>query len=79
MQDVLKRAGLERMDDFCLTSPLALHKSSGIPTRAVTSLYVGAEKLIRLVHQEMAVEIQEMRDMRDECAAIREYKLNTRG
>lgn len=76
LQDVLKHAGLENMDDFCLTSPLALHKSSGIPARAVNTLYVGAEKLICLLHQEMAVEIQDMRDMRDEYGRIREYKMN---
>lgn len=79
LQDVLKHAGLENMDDFCLTSPLALHKSSGIPAQAVNLLYAGAKKLICLVHQEMAVEIQDMRDMRDEHARIREYKLNTAG
>lgn len=79
LQDVLKQAGLENMDDFCLTSPLALHISSGIPTRAVTSLYIGAEKLIHLVHQKMAGEIQEIRSMRDEYARIREHRMKTGG
>lgn len=79
MQGVLKRMGMENMDDFCLTSPLALHMSSGIPTQAVISLYVGAEKLICMLHQEMAREIQEIRDMRDEYAKIREHRINAGG
>lgn len=76
LQIMLKHAGLEKMDDFCLTSPLALHVScSGrIPVQAVTLLYVGAEKMIRMVHDEMAKEIQEIRNMRDDYAIIREYR-----
>lgn len=79
LQDVLKQAGLENMDDFCLSSPLALHKFSGIPTRAVTSLYIGAEKLIHLVHQKRVGKIEEIRSMRDEYAGIREHRMKTRG
>lgn len=74
LQDVLKRVGMENMDDFCLTSPLALHTSSGIPAQAVTLLYIGAEKLIRLVHQQRSGEIREIQDMRDEYARMREFE-----
>lgn len=74
LRSLLKRVGLENMDDFCSTSPLTLHLSGGVPSRAVAQLYAGAEEIIRTVHEQMAEEIQEIRDMRDEHARIREYR-----
>lgn len=74
LRSLLKRVGLENMDDFCSTSPRTLHLSGGVPAQAVAQLYTGAEEIIRMVHEQMAEEIQEIRDMRDEHARIREYR-----
>lgn len=68
--DMLRSVGMVNMDDFVLTSPLVLHTSCGIPTRAVEMLYIGAEKMIRMVHQEMADEIKDFREHREAYGRI---------
>lgn len=68
--DMLRSTGMEHVDAFVTTSPLALHAACGIPTRAVELLYIGAEKMIRMVHKEMAHEIKDMREHREAYGQI---------
>lgn len=70
LEQLLRQAGMVQMDDFVTTSPLALHLSCGIPTRAAELLYIGAEKMIRLVHKQMAHEIEDIRALREEYGQI---------
>ena len=67
---MLRGARMVSVDDFVFTSPLDLHVSCGIPTRAVELLYIGAEKMIRVVHKEMAHEIRDMKEHREAYGQI---------
>jgi hypothetical protein len=68
LRDTLRKAHMERMDDFVMTSPRDLHLSYGIPAQAIEMLYLGAEKMIRIVHLEMETEIKDIRELREEYA-----------
>lgn len=72
LEQLLRQAGMVRMDDFVTTSPLALHLSCGIPTRGVELLYMGAEKMIHLFHRQMAPEIKDIRDLKEEYGQLLE-------
>lgn len=50
ISNLLRRAGLERVDDFTLLSPRGLHIYEGIPVEAVRLLYSGADEMIRATH-----------------------------
>lgn len=78
LRDMLRGARMESMDDFVLTSPLDLHVLCGIPTQAVELLYIGAEKMIRVVHKEMAHEIRDIREHREAYAQIYLDRFNWR-
>lgn len=68
--EMLKSVGMVNVEDFVMTSPLVLHTSCGIPVRAVELLYIGAEKMIRVVHKEMAHEIKDLREHREAYARL---------
>jgi hypothetical protein len=68
--DMLRGAHMESMDDFVLTSPLDLHVLCGIPTQAVELLYIGAKKMIRVVHKEMAHKIRDIWEHREAYTQI---------
>lgn len=70
LTDMLRSASMLNVEDFVTTSPLVLHMSCGIPVRAVELLYLGAEKMIRMVHKEMAHEIEDLRDHREAYSRI---------
>lgn len=67
---MLRGARMLNVDDFVTTSPLDLHISCGIPTRAVELLYIGAEKMIQVVHKEMAHEIKDIKEHREAYGRI---------
>lgn len=68
--EMLRSVDMRNMDDFVTTSPLVLHTSCGIPTRAVELLYIGAEKMIRVFHKEMSGEIKDLREHREAYGRI---------
>lgn len=68
--EMLMSVGMVSVEDFVMTSPLALHTSCGIPAQAVELLYIGAEKMIRVVHKEMAHEIKDLREHREAYAQL---------
>jgi hypothetical protein len=78
LREMLRRARMERMDDFVLTSPRTLHVTCGIPAKAVNLLYLGATKMIKLVHMEMETEIREIRELREEYARGQERDASSR-
>lgn len=65
LSDMLGSVGMVNVDDFVMTSLLVLHTSCGIPIRAVELLYIGAEKMIRMVHKEMAHKIKDLWEHRE--------------
>lgn len=65
LADMLKSASMLSVEDFVTTSPLVLHTSCGVPVRAVELLYIGAEKMIQMVHKEMAHEIKDLQEHRE--------------
>lgn len=48
--DILRKGGLENMDNFTQLSPRSLHVYEGIPIEAVRLLYAGADEMIRATH-----------------------------
>lgn len=70
LSKMLRSVDMRNMDDFVTTSPLALHTSCGVPARAVELLYIGAEKMIRVFHKEMAHEIKDLREHREAYGRI---------
>lgn len=70
LTEMLRSAGMVSVEDFVTTSPLVLHTSCGIPVRAVELLYIGAEKMIRMVHKEMDNEIKDLREHREAYGRI---------
>lgn len=59
---VLRRAGLENLDDFAVVSPRSLSLYDGIPAGAIRLLYSGAEKLIRAMHLELEQDIRQIEE-----------------
>lgn len=55
--DVLRRAGLEYLDNFTRLSPRSLHAMEGIPIDAVRLLYSGADEMLRATHLGLEKEI----------------------
>lgn len=70
LSEMLRSVGMVNVEDFVTTSPLVLHTSCGIPVRAVELLYIGAEKMIKMVHKEMAHEIKELQEHREAYGRI---------
>ena len=70
LSEMLRSAGMVTVEDFVTTSPLVLHTSCGIPVRAVELLYIGAEKMIKMVHKEMAHEIKDLREHREDYGRL---------
>lgn len=60
--EILRRAGLEYLDDFGTSSPRSLHVYEGIPLGAVCLLYSGAVEMIRGVHLELEEEIRDIEE-----------------
>lgn len=60
--EILKRAGLEYVDDFTLLSPRSLHVYEGIPVEAIHLLYCGANDMIKALHVTMEQEINEINE-----------------
>lgn len=55
---ILRKGGLENIEDFTLLSPRSLHVYDGIPIEAIRLLYSGADEMMRAMHLGRAEEIE---------------------
>lgn len=62
IEKVLRRAGLEYLDDFTLVSPRSLSVYDRIPAGAIRLLYLGAENFIRAIHLGLEQEIRQIEE-----------------
>jgi hypothetical protein len=63
ISEVLRRAGLEYLDDFGLLSPRSLYVYDSVPADATRLLFRAAEEMIRAFHSGMDKEIREIEEM----------------
>jgi hypothetical protein len=77
LRDLLHMAHMEQMEDFVMTSPRTLHVTCGIPAHTVSLLFLGATKMIKLVHMEMETEIRDIQALREEYTRNEEQKADS--
>lgn len=61
--DILRKAGLECVDNFTRLSPRSLHAIEGIPIEAVRLLYLGADEMIRATHLGLEEDISSIEEI----------------